>query len=160
MARTKAERRALQEIDELHHLAQQVFLRRTERDWSQDQLARRADLDSWDVACIEAGQAKPSVSAVVALALTFGPLDRRGKVKPTPEEKRLQAEIATLREHLGDLTMKVRAHVAALDAEMKKPADVERGKRIAALCNTLEYANDSARHFALKLDLRTGKRRS
>jgi len=50
-----------------------------------------------------------------------------------------------LKEHT-EIAKKV---IAAIDAEMKKPSDVERGKRIAKIISALEFENDSKRHFDL-----------
>lgn len=55
--------------------------------------------------------------------------------------------------YLRELTACVRAHLAALDAEMEQPSTANRGRRIAALCNSLELANDRARHFGLGIEL-------
>jgi hypothetical protein len=73
------------------------------------------------------------------------------KPKPTPEEKKL-------RKHLSELVAACKNHIAYLDAEVAKPSSLERGKRTAALCNSLEFATDCARHFGLGVDLETGKR--
>lgn len=59
-----------------------------------------------------------------------------------------------LRRHLVDLTTVVGSVVARIDAEMALPSTPERGRRIAALTNELELANDQARHFGLGIDLR------
>ena len=63
-----------------------------------------------------------------------------------------------LRKHLRDLITTCEATIAALDTEMKKPSDVNRGKRIAALCNALEMQKDVAKHFGLGIPFK--KRRS
>ena len=60
---------------------------------------------------------------------------------------------------LQKLTLAVRAHLDALDLEMTKPSDVERGRRVAGLCNQLEIANDHARYFGLGIDFRTDRKR-
>ena len=57
------------------------------------------------------------------------------------------------RKYLKELTTVVQMHLRDLDAEMQKPSDNQRGKRIAILCNALEIANDRARHFGLGLPL-------
>jgi hypothetical protein len=71
-------------------------------------------------------------------------------VRPTKAER-------DLRKHLTSLTKAVREHLGALDHLMRQPSTVERGRAIAALCNALEFANDSARRFGLGIDLSTGK---
>lgn len=57
------------------------------------------------------------------------------------------------RKHLVGLTKAVDYFLDVLDAEMKKPSDFERGQRIAKMCNGLNMANDSAKHFALGIKL-------
>ena len=42
----------------------------------------------------------------------------------------------------------------AIDAEMKKPSDANRGKRIATICNALEMVNDQIRYGELGVDFR------
>ena len=67
-----------------------------------------------------------------------------------PEEtkalkRRVRELEKTLREHT-DIARKV---IAAIDAEMKRPADNARGQRIGRIIHALEWSNDSARHFQL-----------
>jgi transcriptional regulator with XRE-family HTH domain len=62
----------LQEIDERHFISEQVFFRREERGWSQDQLAAQAGMTQAQVALIEAGQANPTLRSLVKLAHAFG----------------------------------------------------------------------------------------
>jgi hypothetical protein len=59
-----------------------------------------------------------------------------------------------LKKHLRDLTFTVQWFSARLDDEMKKPSNVERGKRIARLLNELDMACDSASRYALGLSFR------
>ncbi len=47
-----------------------------------------------------------------------------------------------------------------LDAEYKKPASHERGRRVAKVLNQLCLINDRIRHFDLGQDLKTGKPRA
>ncbi|KKK63951.1 hypothetical protein LCGC14_2989130 [marine sediment metagenome] len=54
-----------------------------------------------------------------------------------------------LRKELKDLTTSVLIFLKHLDLLMKQPSSVERGKKIATLCNNLDIANDSAMHFGL-----------
>lgn len=63
-----------------------------------------------------------------------------------------------LKKHLRVLSAAVTAHLAALDAEMKKPESRERGSRIAKLANDLDFANDRVRYFALGVDYRKDKK--
>ena len=44
-----------------------------------------------------------------------------------------------------------------LDAEMVKPSDMTRGRRIAQALNALGMATDRVRYFALGVDYRTDK---
>lgn len=46
----------------------------------------------------------------------------------------------------------VKDYLVLLGDAMRQPDSVARGKRIAELANKLEFANDSARRFALDLD--------
>lgn len=57
------------------------------------------------------------------------------------------------RKYLRELTAAVERHLSALDSEMSKPSDQERGRRVAALCNALELANDQALRFGLGVGL-------
>lgn len=54
-----------------------------------------------------------------------------------------------VRRELEKLTVVVRSVVARIDAEMKSPSTPDRGRRIAALTNELELANDVARRYGL-----------
>lgn len=62
----------LQEIDERHHLAQQLFFRREGRHWSQEDVARASGLTQSQVATLEAGQANPTLRTLAKLAVAFG----------------------------------------------------------------------------------------
>lgn len=61
----------LQEIDERHFLAQQIFFRRQTRGWSQDDMARVAGLTQVQVGILEAGQADPTLRTLAKLATAF-----------------------------------------------------------------------------------------
>ena len=61
----------LQQIDERHCLAQQVFFRRQTREWSQEDVARVASLTQAQVATLEAGQANPTLRTLARLATAF-----------------------------------------------------------------------------------------
>lgn len=50
---------------------------------------------------------------------------------------------------LKELTQFVDTFLGSLDAEMRKPSDIARGKRIAELSNKLDMGNDHVRHFTL-----------
>lgn len=69
---TMHENALLQEIDERHFISEQVFFRREQRGWSQDQLAAVAGMTQAQVALIEAGQANPTLRSLVKLAHAFG----------------------------------------------------------------------------------------
>lgn len=71
---------------------------------------------------------------------------------PSPNADLLRAlrrERTDLRIQLRDLTFSVTRAIAALDAEMQQPSTVERGKRIAQICNGLQLANDIAKRFGI-----------
>ena len=61
----------------------------------------------------------------------------------------LQRKVRELKKHLKEHTEITKKVITAMDAEMKKPSDVERGRRIAKIISALEFGNDSARHFGL-----------
>ena len=65
------------------------------------------------------------------------------------ENRLLKRDNRELRKTLKSHTEVARQVIAAMDAEMKKPSDAERGKRIAKIVAALEFSNDSARHFRL-----------
>ncbi len=70
----------------------------------------------------------------------------------TPELRAARKQVKELREYLAILVTNVEATLTLLDAEMAKPSDVERGRRIAKLINGLEMAKDRAKRFGLKID--------
>jgi hypothetical protein len=74
------------------------------------------------------------------------------------ELREVKRENRELKKYLLSVSTVVAQSVAVLDAEMKQPSTVERGKRIAAVANMLEHANDSMMHFGLKLDFDKIKR--
>ena len=69
--RTISEQAQLQEIDERHFLAQQLFFRRESRHWSQEELAEASGLTQPQVATLEAGQANPTLRTLAKLANAF-----------------------------------------------------------------------------------------
>lgn len=66
-----SEAQLLQEIDERHWIAQQVFFRREERGWSQRDVAALTGIAVGRVSRIEAGLANPSLRTLVKLAHAF-----------------------------------------------------------------------------------------
>jgi hypothetical protein len=73
----------------------------------------------------------------------------------TPEQKRIKE----LEKSLTTLTQAVRKAISIIDKEMSVHQDpLERGKKIASATNELELKNDMVRYFALKINLKTGKR--
>jgi hypothetical protein len=72
--------------------------------------------------------------------------------------RQARSEARKLRDSLTTLTTTVLNFLGHLDREMKKPSTVERGERIAVLCNAVEMANDSARYFGLGIDYRTDQK--
>ena len=56
------------------------------------------------------------------------------------------------KQYLINLTSTVAKGLTAIDRIMKKPASVDRGRRIAKVCNALDIANDAAMHFCLNYD--------
>lgn len=59
------------EIRELHNLALQIFYRRREREWSQEELARRAGMTQAQIAKVEAGEANPTARTLVKLSIAL-----------------------------------------------------------------------------------------
>ena len=43
---------------------------------------------------------------------------------------------------LGRLTSKVAQFLTELDILMKEPSTIERGRKVAIICNALEFTND------------------
>ena len=78
---------------------------------------------------------------------------KRDRLEQT-ELKRLRKENRELKKYLGNHAVVIADALSALDAAMKGPSTVDRGKTIAAVSNTLEYANDCLMHFGLKFDFR------
>jgi len=65
------------------------------------------------------------------------------------EVRKHQRAARVLRKELRDLSDAVLSYLAVLDAVMREPESVERGRKIARLSNALELANDQARRFGL-----------
>jgi len=53
------------------------------------------------------------------------------------------------KKYLKGLTANVLKCLKAIDQEMKRQESAERGRRIAAICNCLEFYNDQAMRFGL-----------
>lgn len=70
------------------------------------------------------------------------------KKRPVPPNEK------KLRRKLAEVAGQVRTFLALLDAEMAKPSTVERGRRIAELCNRLSVYNDGVRYFWCNVDFR------
>jgi transcriptional regulator with XRE-family HTH domain len=81
---TLHERALLQEIDERHFISEQVFRRREQAGWSQEELAAKAGMTQAQVAVIEAGQANPTLRSLVKLAQAFGCSVSELTADPTP----------------------------------------------------------------------------
>lgn len=62
----------LQELDERHYVAVNVFERRHQRGWSQEKLAEEADMTQAQIARLEAGQANPTLRTLTKLAHSLG----------------------------------------------------------------------------------------
>lgn len=84
------------------------------------------------------------------------PASQRSEVGST-DGMDARREIKKLRKHLKDLVGACQQVIVALDAEMAKPSDMERGKRIAKITNFLEMEKDRAHHFGLGKPLRPKK---
>jgi hypothetical protein len=72
---------------------------------------------------------------------------KRKKPVPVNEKK--------LRRKLSEMTGQVRAFLAMLDELMMQPSTVERGRKIAKLCNELALYNDGVRYFWCGVDYRS-----
>jgi len=72
------------------------------------------------------------------------------------EAKQNRKEALKYRKALKELVDSINKALEAIDIEMKKPSTMERGKKIAAICNFLDRAKDVVRFFTLdeKLDLK------
>ncbi len=60
-----------------------------------------------------------------------------------------QREIRALKRHLRDLVKSVSVNLDAIHETMTKVESNERGKRMAAICNSLEMSKDMAERFGL-----------
>ena len=68
--------------------------------------------------------------------------------------KKQKREQRTIKQNLRALTDHVLRHLVWLDEEMAKHESPERGKRLAAMANVLDMANNAARYHALGIDFR------
>jgi len=62
-------------------------------------------------------------------------------------------ECRSVKRWLKQLIESTTTCLEALDQEMRNPSDVERGRRIARICNHLEMEKDQAKLFGLKQKL-------
>lgn len=97
-----------------------------------------------------------------ARALTAAPVSARAAMKAFASAVRSaqEGEYLTAHRRLPGSTRTKRLRKKRADrvsAWLRQPSTPERGREIAELCNRLEFANDSARHFGLGVDLSTGK---
>lgn len=69
-----------------------------------------------------------------------------------------EREARKYKKALTKLTGDVINAIAAIDLIMKERESPERGKKIAAVTNALEMANDSVRYSVLGVDFRTDKK--
>lgn len=62
-------------------------------------------------------------------------------------------ELRSTRKALRQLSDDVKAFLAALDVEMRKPSSLERGQRVATAANALNLRNDTVRRYSLGMAL-------
>lgn len=62
----------------------------------------------------------------------------------------VRRELKHLRATIKDLANAVTISINALDTEMKKPSTLERGGRIANICNYLDFNNQRAIRYGLR----------
>jgi len=76
------------------------------------------------------------------------------KIPRTPVIRDWKKEALKYRKALVLITNHVCNATAAIDTEMKKPVSLDRGERLARICNALDMEKDLIRHFTLgqKLD--------
>lgn len=65
------------------------------------------------------------------------------------ERGEAERELRTARRWLRALASTVAFSIRRLDEEMQNPATLERGKRIATICNDLQLSHDMATRFGL-----------
>jgi hypothetical protein len=70
-----------------------------------------------------------------------------------------QRLVRALRKNLKELTWSVLVYLAEYDELMKLPGSGERGRKLAALANRLDVANDIAQRFGLGISFPAIKRR-
>lgn len=66
---------------------------------------------------------------------------------------------AHFRRELVHCVKKIEEFLNALDVIMNSPSTVDRGKKVAALCNQLEMLKDQVKHFTLGLSLKKKSKR-
>lgn len=82
------------------------------------------------------------------------------QAKAGKTDKQVRTELRLRTKYLRDLSTGVLEFLTMLDDHMKLDSSTPearniKGKRIAALCNSLELLNDQARHFGLGISLKT-----
>lgn len=77
---------------------------------------------------------------------------------PPDDAKAWRKEAQKYRRYLGELSNTTLAFLTQLDELMKQPSTYQRGQAISKLMNALEFANDSARHFGLGINLKRDKK--
>lgn len=81
-------------------------------------------------------------------------IDKGSAAKTKPSITAKQREARQLKKALQGLCDNVLVAVSQLDAAMKEPDSVLRGKRIATIANWLEMRNDGVRYSHLGVDFR------
>ena len=79
-------------------------------------------------------------------------VDKGVKLMPTMRD--MTAERNKLRRELLQLVETVESFLVLVDAEMQKPSTVNRGSRVANLCNVLEFSKDTAKRYGLGKSLK------
>lgn len=74
------------------------------------------------------------------------------------ELRRAERQRRDFKKAASALTLQVIRAIQELDHEMKLPSDHERGRRVAAICNRLEMANDLTRQTLGTLTKRNQQR--
>lgn len=82
------------------------------------------------------------------------PLHKDDASERAKQERRRLREERRFWKAVADFVVRVELHIIAVDAQMQLPSDVNRGKRIAELLNSLEMSKDILKRFTLDMDLR------
>lgn len=93
------------EIDERHKLAQQVYFRREQQQWTQDELAKMINTTQSQIANIEAGTVNPTLRTLVRLSNAFGchVRDLFCSTEGHPEMDALRESMSTVQQFLEQL---------------------------------------------------------